>query len=111
MYRAILEPNSSNCCRDMVHRQCCMPGCCSQRRLCACQMAALETSRAPANEVSVLCRAVRQTAEAENNITSVERILDYTMLASEPPRVAEGASSVPVEHLAGPDHAKPCLRS
>lgn len=37
-----------------------------------------------------MCRAVRQTAEAENNITSVERILDYTRLPSEPPRVAEG---------------------
>ena len=37
------------------------------------------------------CRAVRQTAEAENNITSVERILDYTRLPSEPPWVAEGA--------------------
>jgi len=36
-------------------------------------------------------RAVRQTAEAENNITSVERILDYTSLPSEPPWVAEGA--------------------
>ena len=44
----------------------------------------------------LLCRAVRQTAEAENNITSVERILDYTTLASEPPRVAEGAIAIPV---------------
>ena len=61
--------------------------------------------------LKLLCRAVRQTAEAENNITSVERILDYTTLASEPPRVAEGASPVSVEHLAGPDHAaKPRLR-
>ena len=44
--------------------------------------------------VPCACRAVRQTAEAENNITSVERILDYTRLPSEPPRVAEGAFSL-----------------
>ena len=61
--------------------------------------------------LKLLSRAVRQTAEAENNITSVERILDYTTLVSEPPRVAEGADPVSVEHLAGPDHAaKPRLR-
>ena len=66
----------------------------------------------PAEWLSLLCRAVRQTAEAENNITSVERILDYTTLASEPPRVAEGAGPISIKHLAGTDHAdKPPLRS
>ncbi len=40
--------------------------------------------------------AVRQTAEAENNITSVERMLGYTRLRAEvPPRVAEGGGTPP----------------
>jgi ATP-binding cassette subfamily C (CFTR/MRP) protein 4 len=39
--------------------------------------------------------AVRQTAEAENNITSVERMLAYTRLPSEPLRVAEGGGAPP----------------
>lgn len=40
--------------------------------------------------------AVRQTAEAENNVTSVERMLGYTRLPTEvPPRVAEGGGTPP----------------
>ncbi|GLC33196.1 hypothetical protein PLESTB_000360400 [Pleodorina starrii] len=38
---------------------------------------------------------VRQTAEVENTMTSVERMLAYTELPSEPPRVAEGGQAPP----------------
>ena len=47
------------------------------------------------NLSSTMQWAVRQTAEAENNITSIERMLDYTRLPSEPPRVAEGGGTPP----------------
>ena len=39
--------------------------------------------------------AVRQTAEAENEIVSVERILDYSKLPQEAPTVAEGGAAQP----------------
>ena len=39
--------------------------------------------------------AVRQTAEAENEIVAVERILQYTELPQEPPTVALGGASAP----------------
>ena len=39
--------------------------------------------------------AVRQTAEAENEIVSVERILGYTTLDQEPPTVAAGGAAQP----------------
>ena len=46
--------------------------------------------------------AVRQTAEAENNVTSVERMLRYTRLPAEvPPRVAEGGGTPPPGWPAG----------
>ncbi|BDA43779.1 probable cystic fibrosis transmembrane conductance regulator [Coccomyxa sp. Obi] len=46
--------------------------------------------------------AVRQTAEAENNVTSVERMLRYTRLPAEvPPRVAEGGGTPPPSWPAG----------
>lgn len=46
--------------------------------------------------------AVRQTAEAENNVTSVERMLRYTRLPAEvPPRVAEGGGTPPPAWPAG----------
>ncbi|GIM00722.1 hypothetical protein Vretimale_5669, partial [Volvox reticuliferus] len=38
---------------------------------------------------------VRRTAEVENTMTSVERMLSYTELPSEAPRVAEGGGSPP----------------
>lgn len=38
---------------------------------------------------------VRQTAEVENNMTCVERMLDYTALPSEPPRQDEGGGDPP----------------
>ncbi len=47
------------------------------------------------NLASTMQWAVRQTAEAENNITSIERMLGYTRLPSEPPRVAEGGGAPP----------------
>ncbi len=39
--------------------------------------------------------AVRQTAEAENEIVAVERILQYTELPQEPPTVAAGGAPAP----------------
>lgn len=39
--------------------------------------------------------AVRQTAEAQNEIVSVERILGYTALDQEPPTVAAGGAAQP----------------
>ena len=39
--------------------------------------------------------AVRQTAEAENEIVAVERILQYTELPQEPPTVALGGAPAP----------------
>lgn len=38
---------------------------------------------------------VKQTAEVENNMTSIERMLRYTQLPSEPPFEGEGGGSAP----------------